>query len=134
MTAKRTTVLTDLAPAPIGPYSQGIRAGNFLFCSGQVALDPKTGELVGAGDVRAQTHQALDNLEQVLHEGGAGWHSVVKTTIFVKSMDDFAAVNEVYGERFGADPPARATVEVSRLPKDALVEIDAIALVSLSDE
>lgn len=117
----------------IGPYSQAIQAGNLLFCSGQIALDPKSGEVVGGDDAGAQTKQVLDNLDAVLHEGGAGWHSVVKTTIYLKDMGDFAAVNEVYGERFGADAPARATVEVSGLPKGVLVEIDAIALIPLED-
>jgi len=131
--AKRSVISTDSAPAAIGPYSQAIRAGNLLFCSGQIALDPKSGEIVGAGDVVAQTKRVLDNLDAVLLEGGAGWHSVVKTTIYLKRMGDFGAVNEVYGQRFGADPPARATVEVSGLPKDVLVEIDAIALILLEE-
>jgi 2-iminobutanoate/2-iminopropanoate deaminase len=134
MSTKRTAVLTPAAPAPIGPYSQAVRAGHWLFCSGQIALHPETGNVVGVGDVKAQTRRVLDNLEAVLREGGAGWHSVVKTTIYVKDMGDFATINEIYGERFGADPPARATVEVSRLPRDLLVEIDAIALVPLADE
>lgn len=131
--AKRSVISTDEAPAVIGPYSQAIQAGNLLFCSGQIALDPKSGEVVGGDDAGAQTKQVLDNLDAVLHEGGAGWHSVVKTTIYLKDMGDFAAVNEVYGERFGADAPARATVEVSGLPKGVLVEIDAIALIPLED-
>lgn len=129
----RKVVSTELAPAAIGPYSQAVSTGQMLFCSGQIALHPKTGELVGAGDVAAQTKQVLDNLHEVLLEGGAGWHSIVKTTIYLKDLGDFAAVNEIYGARFGADPPARATVEVSRLPKDALVEIDAIAAIPLED-
>lgn len=129
--AKRTVISSEDAPAAVGPYSQAIRAGNFLFCSGQIALDPKSGALVGAGDVAAQTKRILDNLEAVLHEGGAGWHSVVKTTIYLRDMGDYGTVNEVYGARFGADPPARATVAVSGLPKDVMVEIDAIALIPL---
>ncbi len=132
--AKREVVSTEKAPAAIGPYSQAVRAGNLLFCSGQIALDPATGEVVGAGDVAAQTKQCLKNLEEVLHEGGAGWHSLVKTTIFLRDMGDFATVNEVYGEKFGADAPARATVAVSGLPKDVLVEIEAIAVLPLEVE
>ncbi|RMH38906.1 MAG: RidA family protein [Deltaproteobacteria bacterium] len=131
MASPRIAIATDRAPAAIGPYSQAIRAGNLLFCSGQIALDPATGELVGGDDVAAQTRRVLDNLQAVLDAGGAGWHSVVKTTIYLANMDDFAAVNAVYGERFGTDPPARATVEVSRLPRGARVEIDAIAVVPL---
>jgi len=131
MAGKRTVVIAEHAPEAIGPYSQAIRAGGMLFCSGQIALDPATGQMVGAGDVAAQTRRVLDNLGAVLLEGGAGWHSVVKTTIYLKDLGDFGTVNEIYGERFGADPPARATVEVSSLPKNALVEIDAIALIPL---
>ncbi|EDM77473.1 endoribonuclease L-PSP, putative [Plesiocystis pacifica SIR-1] len=127
MTAKEV-IATDRAPAAIGPYSQAIRAGGMLYCSGQVALHPQTGELVGEGDVAAQTRQVLDNLGAVLEAGGASFDSAVKITIFLKSMDDFAAVNGIYAERFNEAPPARATVEVSRLPKDVLVEIDAVAL------
>jgi 2-iminobutanoate/2-iminopropanoate deaminase len=134
MPTKRSIIASKDAPEAIGPYSQAVAAGRFVFCSGQIALDPATGQMVGGGDVAAQTRQVLDNLEAVLHEGGAGFHSVVKTTIYLRNMDDFARVNEVYGERFGADPPARATVEVSRLPKDALVEIDAVALIPLDDD
>jgi 2-iminobutanoate/2-iminopropanoate deaminase len=128
MTTTRTAIATQHAPGAIGPYSQAIRAGNLLFCSGQVALDPATGELVGPGDVAAQTRRVLDNLGAVLEAGGARWDSVVKVTIYLADMNDFATVNTIYGERFGKAPPARATVEVSRLPRDARVEIDAIAL------
>ena len=123
-------VSTDAAPGAIGPYSQAVRAGDFLFCSGQIALDPASGSLVGEGDVAAQTRRVMDNLEAVLTAGGASFASVVKTTIFLADMNDFGVVNTVYGERFPSDPPARATVEVSRLPKDVLVEIDAVALVA----
>lgn len=126
----RQIVSTDGAPGAIGPYSQAVRAGDFLFCSGQIALDPASGVLVGEGDVAAQTNRVLDNLAAVLEAGGASFASVVKTTIFLADMNHFPIVNEVYAARFSADPPARATVEVSRLPKDVLVEIDAIALVS----
>jgi 2-iminobutanoate/2-iminopropanoate deaminase len=116
------------APAAIGPYSPAIRAGGFLFVSGQVAIDPRSRELV-AGDVRAQTEQVMKNLKALLTAGGSGLEQVVKATVYLRSMADFAAMNEVYGKSFSAAPPARATVEVSRLPKDALVEIEVIALV-----
>ncbi len=130
----RTVISTAGAPAAIGPYSQAIRAGNLVFCSGQIALDPASGSLVGAGDVGAQTRRVLDNLSAVLEAAGVGWAQVAKTTIYLADMNDFAAVNAVYSEQFGAEhvglaPPARATVEVSRLPKDVRVEIDAIAVV-----
>lgn len=128
MKASRTVVSTKSAPAAIGPYSQAIRAGGLLFCSGQVALDPATGTLVGGDDVAAQTRRVLDNLAAVLEAGGASFDSVVKATIFLKDMNDFATVNEIYAERFRAAPPARSTVEVSRLPKDVKVEIELIAL------
>ena len=128
MKASRTVVSTKSAPAAIGPYSQAIRAGGLLFCSGQVALDPATGALVGGDDVAAQTRRVLDNLAAVLEAGDASFDSVVKATIFLKDMNDFATVNEIYAERFRAAPPARSTVEVSRLPKDVKVEIELIAL------
>jgi 2-iminobutanoate/2-iminopropanoate deaminase len=124
----KTAVHTDRAPAAIGPYSQAIAANGMLFCSGQIALVPTTGELV-AGDVGAQTRQVLDNLGEVLAAGKSSWDSVVKTTIYLSDLGDFQTVNAIYAERFGEVAPARATVEVSRLPKDVLVEIDAIALV-----
>lgn len=129
MTTTRTAIATPHAPGAIGPYSQAIRAGNLLFCSGQIALDPTTGEIVAPGDVAAQTRRVLENLGAVLEAGGASWDSVVKVTIYLADMNDFATVNAIYGERFGKAPPARATVEVSRLPRDSRVEIDAIALV-----
>ncbi len=125
--SKKTAVLTANAPQPIGPYSQAIRAGQWLFCSGQVALDPKTGVVVGS-DVETQTRQVMKNIEGVLTEAGASFDSVVKTTIFLKSMGDFPKVNELYGAHFKGTPPARSTVEVSRLPKDVLVEIEVTAL------
>jgi len=123
----RAAIATGRAPQAIGPYSQAIRAGNLLFCSGQVALDPATGELVAPGDVAAQTERVLDNLGAVLEAAGVDFDAVVKTTIFLADMADFAAVNDVYAKRFRGEPPARATVQVSRLPRDARVEIDAIA-------
>jgi len=122
-------ISTPDAPQAIGPYSQAVSAGGFVFCSGQIALDPKSGELVGDGDVAAQTRQVLSNLEAVLAAAGTSLSRAVKTTIFLADMNDFAVVNGIYGERFTSDPPARATVEVSRLPKDVLVEIDAVAVV-----
>ena len=122
----RETISTPGAPAAIGPYAQAVRAGQFLFLSGQIPLDPATGQVV-AGDVSVQTERVLDNLAAVLDAGGASFASVVRTTIFLADMNDFAVVNEVYGRRFPANPPARATVQVARLPRDVRVEIDAIA-------
>ena len=127
--SNRRVISTPNAPGAIGPYSQAVVAGNLVFCSGQIAFDPASGLVVGADDVVAQTERVMDNLEAVLAAAGAGFGSVVKTTIYLADMGDFPRVNEAYGSRFGADPPARATVEVSRLPKDVLVEIDAIAVV-----
>ena len=123
----KQTIATKSAPAAIGPYSQGVRANGFLFLSGQVALDPATGQLV-AGDIRAQTERVLKNLEAVLAAAGSSMEAVVKTTVYLADMGDFAAMNEVYARFFPQAPPARATVEVRRLPKDAKVEIDLIAL------
>ncbi|MBL8141693.1 MAG: RidA family protein [Acidobacteria bacterium] len=122
----RETISTPGAPAAIGPYAQAVRAGQFLFLSGQIPLDPATGQVV-EGDVSVQTARVLDNLAAVLDAGGASFASVVRTTIFLADMNDFAVVNEVYGRRFPANPPARATVQVARLPRDVRVEIDAIA-------
>ena len=127
----RKPIVTDAAPAAIGPYSQAVRAGDLLFCSGQIALDPKTGAIVAETDVRAQTERVMKNLGAVLEAGGASFGSVVKTTIFLTDLSSFGAVNEVYGAFFEGDtPPARATVEVSGLPKGGLVEVEAIAMVS----
>lgn len=121
-------VSSPKAPAAIGPYSQAVRAGGFLFCSGQIALDPATGELV-PGDVRVQTERVMQNLGAVLAAGGSGWDRVVKVTIFLTDMSDFAAVNEIYGRYFeGLTPPARATVAVRTLPRNVDVEIDCVAL------
>ena len=114
------------APKAIGPYSQAIRAGQLLFLSGQVPLDPATGQLVG-GDIAAQTRRVMDNLGAVLNAAGLSFADVVRTTIFLADINDFAAVNEVYGSYFSAPAPARATVQVARLPKDARLEIDAVA-------
>jgi 2-iminobutanoate/2-iminopropanoate deaminase len=122
----KDAVMTPHAPKPIGPYSQAIKANGFVFLSGQVGLDPQSGEMVGP-DVRQQTERVLENLKAVLEAAGTSLHHVVKTTVFLKSMDDFPAMNEVYARYFTSAPPARATVEVSRLPKNALVEIDVMA-------
>jgi 2-iminobutanoate/2-iminopropanoate deaminase len=121
-------IQTSDAPAAIGPYSQAVVAGDLCFCSGQIAIDPRTGTLLD-GDVTAQTQLVLQNLTAVLHAAGCGLHDVVKTTVFLKSMDDFSLMNAVYQEMFGDARPARAAVEVARLPRDVLVEIDAIAQV-----
>jgi 2-iminobutanoate/2-iminopropanoate deaminase len=123
----RDVILTDWGPKPIGPYSQAVRANGFLFLSGQVALDPKTSELTGA-DIRLQTERVLENVKGILEAAGVNLHHVVKTTVFLKDMNDFAAMNEVYAKHFTSAPPARSTVQVSRLPKDALVEIEVIAV------
>ena len=119
-------ISTKDAPAAIGPYSQAVQAGPFLFCSGQIPLDPASGQVI-TGDVSAQAKRVLENVVAVLKAGGASLDHVVKSTIFLKSMGDFAAVNEVYGSYFKSNPPARSTVEVARLPKDVLVEIEVLA-------
>jgi 2-iminobutanoate/2-iminopropanoate deaminase len=122
----KDVILTTRGPKPIGPYSQAIKSNGFLFVSGQVALDPQTGEFVGE-NVRQQTERVLENLTGILEAAGASFHHVVKTTVFLKDMNDFAAMNEVYARYFAAAPPARSTVQAARLPKDALVEIELIA-------
>jgi len=127
--ADRKIVLTGDAPAPIGPYSQAVLAsGPVLFTAGQIGLIPGKNEIVQGG-IREQTRQALENVSAILGAGGSDLSRVVKTTVFLKDMGEFAAMNEVYGEYFAGSPPARSTVEVSRLPRDARVEIEAIALV-----
>ena len=123
----RDVIATKDAPQAIGPYSQGIRANGFVFVSGQIPTDPATQQLI-SGDVAAQTERALRNIEAILAAAGSSMERAVKTTVFLKSMGDFAAMNEVYGRHFTSAPPARSTVEVARLPKDVLVEIDVIAL------
>jgi 2-iminobutanoate/2-iminopropanoate deaminase len=124
----REIVKTEKAPAAIGPYSQAVRTAGLVFCSGQIPLDPGTGEFVPGG-VREQTEQVLRNLSAVLEAAGTSLERVVKTTVFLADMSDFAAMNEVYGRYFAGDgPPARSTVEAARLPRDARVEIEAIAL------
>jgi len=119
-------IATKEAPAAIGPYSQAVRAGDLLFVSGQISLDPETGAIVGDTPTE-QLRRAMQSMQAILASAGLGFSNVVKTTIYLKDMNDFAEVNEVYGQYFPSDPPARATVEVSRLPKDVLVEVDAIA-------
>jgi 2-iminobutanoate/2-iminopropanoate deaminase len=122
---------TTQAPAPVGPYNQAVRAGNLLFCSGQIALDPASGSLVGAGDVALETRQVLANLLAVLDAAGAKPSQVVRTTVFLADLADFATVNGLYAEVFGAGvSPARACVQVAALPKGARVEIDAIAVLA----
>ena len=123
---KLKTIFSDKAPAAIGPYSQAVQAGNMLFCSGQIALDPSTGEMV-QGDVVMQAEQVLENIAAVLTAAGAGFDNVVKTTIFLVEMGDFAAVNEIYGRYFSNHKPARSTVAVKSLPRGALVEIETVA-------
>jgi 2-iminobutanoate/2-iminopropanoate deaminase len=123
----RDIISTPDAPKAIGPYSQGIRANGFIFVSGQVAIDPATQQVI-TGDIAAQTARVIQNISEILEAAGSGLGKVVRTTVFLKNMGDFIAMNEVYGKYFSASPPARSTVEVSRLPKDVLVEIDVIAL------
>ena len=127
MIAMRDVISTDQGPKAIGPYSQAIRANGFVFLSGQIPLDPSNQQLI-AGDISAQTLRVLKNIDGILTASGSSLKKVVKTTVFLKSMGDFTAMNEVYGQFFTQNPPARSTVEVARLPKDVLVEIEVIAL------
>ena len=123
----REIISTQDAPQAIGPYSQAVKANGFIFASGQIAIDPATQQVI-AGDVAAQTDRVLRNVSEILEAAGSGLGKVVKSTVFLKSMNDFTAMNAVYGKYFSSAPPARSTVEVARLPKDVLVEIDVIAL------
>lgn len=123
----KDVISTEKGPKAIGPYSQAIRANGFVFISGQVAFDPATGQLV-AGDIAGQTARVLDNLKAILEAAGSSLDKAVRTTVFLKDMNDFTAMNEVYGRYFAHQPPARSTVEVARLPRDVRVEIDLIAL------
>lgn len=125
--AELSRIQTDRAPAAIGPYSQAIATGELVFTAGQIALDPESMEIVG-GDVGVQTERVMRNLAAILEAGGSSLQRVVKTTVFLKDMGDFAAMNEVYGRHFGGHKPARSTVEAARLPKDVMVEIEAVAL------
>ena len=124
----REIISTDAAPRAIGPYSQALRAGGFLFLSGQIALDPRTEQLVG-GDIKQQTRRVLENVKALLQAAGSSLNRVVKCTVFLADMNDFGAMNEEYGSFFQEEPPARTTVAASRLPRGALVEIDVIAVV-----
>ena len=130
-TDSRRIIATNEAPRAIGPYSQGVRSGNLLFTSGQIALDPETQQLVEGG-IEAQAAQVFANLKAILEAGGSSFAQVLKATVYLKNFDDFAAMNAIYAEHLaagGSQPPARSTVEVSRLPKDALLEIDLVALI-----
>ena len=122
---EKKIIATTAAPAAIGPYSQGIDLGNLVFCSGQLPVDPATGEM--PADIAAQTKQSLTNVKALLTEAGLGMGHIVKTTVFLQNMSEFAAMNEVYASFFESAPPARSTVEVAKLPKDALIEIEVIA-------
>ena len=124
----KRVIQTEKGPRAIGPYSQAIQAGDFLFLSGQIPIDPKTGELI-KGDIRQQTQQVLENMKGILESQKLGMEDVIKTTIFLKDMGNFSQVNEVYATYFATSPPARSTVEVARLPRDVDIEIEAIALI-----
>ncbi len=123
----RQTINTEKAPAAIGPYSQAIKCGDYVFTSGQIPIDPETGELV-TGGIKEQAQQVIKNLEAVLEAAGSSLQKVIKTTVFIKDMNEFSVLNEVYSEFFSSSLPARSTIEVARLPKDVLVEIEAIAM------
>jgi len=124
----KTIICTEKAPAAIGPYSQAVKVGNFMFISGQIPIDPATGNVV-EGDIQEQTRQCIKNLQAICEAAGASLRDIVKTSVFIKDMNQFARVNEVYAQFFNAEPPARACVEVSCLPKNVLVEIEAIVFV-----
>jgi 2-iminobutanoate/2-iminopropanoate deaminase len=124
----KKVISTPLGPSAIGPYSQAIHAGNLLFVSGQIALDPSTGKLIEDKSIKAQTRRVLENLQAIVSAAGGSAENIVKTTVFLKDMNDFAEMNAVYAEFFSSSPPARSTVEASRLPRDASVEIDCIAV------
>jgi 2-iminobutanoate/2-iminopropanoate deaminase len=123
----REIVVTRKAPSAIGPYSQAVKTKDMVFVSGQLAIDPSSGELI-LGDIRKETRQALNNLKQILLAAGSELNRVIKTTLYISDMDDFGSINEVYADFFDQDPPARACVQVARLPKDANVEVEAVAL------
>jgi 2-iminobutanoate/2-iminopropanoate deaminase len=127
MNEMREIISTNDAPSAIGPYSQAVRTNGLIFISGQIPIDPATGNIV-TGDIQRQTERVMQNLGNILKAAGSGFDKVLKTTVYLKNMSEFAQMNEVYGKSFPTDPPARATVEVARLPKDVLVEIDVIAL------
>ena len=126
----KKVIRTEKAPAPVGPYNQAIASGQMLFVAGQIPLDPQSGEIIGAGDITAQTKQVMSNIEAILTEAGANWNNVVKTSVFLTDLGNFSAMNQIYAQYFAEDTaPARACVEVSRLPKDVLVEIECIAAI-----
>ena len=125
----KSVISTSDAPSAIGPYSQAIRVGDLLFVSGQIPIDPATGKLIDQTDIKAQTHRVLENLTAILRAAGASIDSVVRTTVFLRNMSDFADMNSIYAEYFRAAPPARSTVEAARLPRDVSVEIDCIAVI-----
>lgn len=127
MSTSKEVIHSEKAPAALGPYSQAIKVGNFIYTSGQVGIDPASGDLV-SWQLRDQVHQVFKNLQAVLEAAGASLQQVVKTTVFLAHMSDFAEMNSIYAEYFGENRPARSTVEVARLPKDALVEIEAVAI------
>ncbi|HLN12001.1 MAG TPA: RidA family protein [bacterium] len=124
---EKRIVRTDAAPAAIGPYSQAVVANGFVFAAGQVPLDPNTGQIV-SGDIRAQTKRVMENLKAVLAASGSSFDKVVKTTVFLRDLNDFGTMNEIYGEYFQENPPARSTVQVAKLPREAAVEIEVVAL------
>ncbi|MGI0479533.1 RidA family protein [Geminocystis sp. CENA526] len=125
----KKVIYTKNAPSPVGPYSQAIATqGELIFIAGQIPLNPETGEIIGEGDITAQTTQVMKNIEAILTEAGVNWSNVVKTGVFLKDLADFVPMNEVYAQYFTENPPARACVEVARLPKDVLVEIECIAV------
>ena len=124
---KKEIINTNNAPGAIGPYSQGIAVGNLVYTSGQIPLNPQSGELIT--DIKEATKQSMENVKAILEEAGTSLDKIIKTTIFLKDLNDFAAVNEVYGTYFNENPPARSCVEVAKLPKDAVIEIEAIALI-----
>ena len=124
----KESIYSKNAPEPIGPYSQAVKFNNLIFTSGQIAIDPKTGNLI-EGDIKVQTKQTIENIKNILEAGGSDISKVVKVTVFLKNIDEFTAMNEVYNEYFGVSKPARSTVEASKLPKGGLIEIDAVAFV-----
>jgi 2-iminobutanoate/2-iminopropanoate deaminase len=123
----KTIIYTKDAPEPVGPYSQAVEVGNFVYCSGQVAIDPKTNQVISGNDIREHTQRVMMNIDRVLKAAGLGFEHVFKSTIFLTNMNDFQTVNQIYGEYFKKDPPARSTVEVKGLPKGVPVEIEVIA-------
>lgn len=126
----KTIIRSEQAPAPVGPYSQAVKVGDLLFCSGQIAIDPKTNQMMSDADVKTQTKMVMENVGAVLAAAGGHYRDIFKTTIYIMNMSDFGVVNEVYSQYFTQDPPARSTVQVAGLPKNALVEIEVIAKLS----